>query len=286
MNYNPLHHYVPQFYLKRFVDDNGQVWVYDKDTDRVFSSTPRNVAAEHGFYSLPVPFPDPSLLERQFSELEDEAALITEDWLNHLEPGCSIEIPDVNREIMSLYITTQLLRTSESRTLMLQSIADSEISEIMSSEGEIQRALHIELLWNDKIVKEISDWIHNCNWIFRVNMMPESLYTSDDPFKVRSKTEHLHWRQTTIDGAYLLMPLTSRVLMYCFDSQYWNALKVLDRRVIPIPLEPELVKDANTHQVGHARRFVFSDQDDFSLAREFCSQYPGAVGQDRKRFDH
>ena len=126
MSNKSLHHYVPQFYLKRFVDDDGHVWVYDKDTDRVFASAPKNVAAEHGFYTLPDMFPEPSLLEGQFSELEGEAALITEDWLNHLEPGCSIEIPDVNREIMALYITTQLLRTSESRTLLLQGIEDLE----------------------------------------------------------------------------------------------------------------------------------------------------------------
>lgn len=278
-----LHHFVPQFYLRRFVDSDGLLWVYDKDTDRVFSATPRNLAAERGFYTLPDFFPDPSLLERQFSDLEDQAAKITEDWLNQLKRGSSIEIPDINREIMAVYLTTQLLRTSEARTLLLQGIPPLEEA---SDEEESQREFHIALLWNDELVEEISNWVHSCTWTFRVNTMRETLYTSDDPVKVRSRTQHLHWAQAASKGAYLLIPLTPRILMYCFDPQEWNALKQFDCQLISTPLEPELVKDTNVHQVGHSRRFVFSDKDDFSLAKEFCAKNPGVVGQERERFQH
>ena len=102
-----LHHFVHSFTLKRFAGVDGLLWVYDKDTDRTFSTNPRNLAAERGFYTLPESFPDSSLMEKQFSALEQEAALITADWLNHMELGQSINIPAVNREIMSLFITTQ-----------------------------------------------------------------------------------------------------------------------------------------------------------------------------------
>lgn len=250
--------------------------MYDKDGDRVFSATPKNLAAERGFYTLPDIFPDPSLLERQFGDLEEQAALITQDWLSQLKPGHSVEIPDMNREIMSLYITTQLLRTSEARTLLLQGIDPGE--------GEIQRELHTALLWNSEVVKGISDWVKSCIWTFRFNSMPQSLYTSDDPAKIRSSTRHLHWAQTSVRGAYLLIPMTPRILMYCFEPQHWKALKQLDCKVFPKPLELELVNDANIQQVGHARRFVFSDRDDFSSAQEFCHENPGAVGENRGRF--
>lgn len=271
-----LHHFVPQFYLRRFTDSDGLLWVYDKDDDRVFSATPRSLAAERGFYTLPDFFPDPALLERQFADLEERAALITQDWLDQLKPGHSVEIPAINREIMSLYLTTQLLRTSEARTLLLQGIEPSD--------GEIQPELHTALLWNGEVVKEISDWVFSCIWTFRFNSMPQSLYTSDDPVKLRSSTRHLHWAQTSVKGAYLLIPMTPRILMYCFEPQHWKALKQLDCKVFPKPLEIELVNDANIQQVGHARRFVFSDRDDFSSAQEFCHKYPGAVGQNRERF--
>ena len=278
-----LQHFVPQFYLRRFTGQDGLLWVYDKDTDRIFSSTPRNLAAERGFYALPVGFPDPLLLESQLSDLEEQAALITEEWLNQLASGNSVDIPDINREIMSLYFTIQLLRTSEARTLFIQGI---ESPEITSGDDEVHRAAHIALLWNDKIVDEISTWIHSCTWTFRMNAKSKSLYTSDDPVKVRSSTRHLTWAQTSERGAYLITPLTPRILMYCFEPQWWSTLKRFDCQMVPAPLEDRLVTDANTQQVAHARRFVFSDREDFSLARDFCATYPGAVGQNRGRFEH
>jgi hypothetical protein len=272
-----LQHFVPQFYLKRFADSQGLIWVYDKDRDKVFSTSPRNLAAERGFYSLPDIFPDPALMERQFAELEEQAAKISQGWLDKLEPGQSIAIPSVNREIMSLYLTIQLLRTSEARTLLARGIE--------SHEGEIHRDFHIALLWDNDVVKEISDWVFSCSWIFRFNSMAQSLHTSDDPVKVRSHTRHLHWAQTSVKGAYLLVPLTPKILMYCFEPRHWKTLKQLDCKVLPMPLEPELVKDANTQQAGHARRFIFSDKDDFLSAREFCHDNSGAVGEKRERFN-
>ncbi|MFH1560832.1 MAG: DUF4238 domain-containing protein [Chloroflexota bacterium] len=196
-----LHHFVPQFYLSRFSDGDGLLWVYDKDSDRVFATTPRNLASERGFYALPDSFPDPLLLEKQFSDLEGQAALITQDWLDQLASGDSVDIPDINREIMSLYLATQLLRTSEARTMLLQGLANPGVA---SSEDETQRGMHIfAMLWNDDLVSEIATWIHACTWMFSMNPSPKSLYTSDDPVKVRSRTRHLTWAQTSETGAYL-----------------------------------------------------------------------------------
>ena len=254
--------------------------MYDKDTDRIFSANPRNLAAERGFYTLPEHFPDPTLMEQRFSALEQEAARISGDWLGHMVLGSSIEIPDVNRKVMSLYITTQLLRTSEARTLLIQGLVDPESK---PTNQQTQRNLHTELLWNDDIVSEISNWVQSSIWTFRINETTESLYTSDDPFKVRSRTQHLHWAQTSLVGAYLLIPLTPKVLMYCFDSRGWKELRPLDRRVTSVPLEPELVEDANIHQVGHSQRFVFASRNDFRLAREFVSKQSGVVDQSRQR---
>ena len=276
-----MQHYVPQFYLRRFVGQDGFLWAYDKDKDRIFPSNPRNLAGERAFYDLPKPFPDPSEMERQFSEMERDAASITDEWLCQVVPGELIDIPSEHREIMSLFITTQLIRTSEARTQLVQG---SERSEITSSDEELQRAFHIGMLWNEEFIDSYSGWVHDCVWAFRVNTLSESLFTSDDPIKVRTSTEHLHWGQALREGAYLLYPLTPRCLMYCFDPRKWDTIRPFDCRVSPNPLEPELVRDANIHQVGHARRFVFAECNDFRVAQDFCVKNPGAVGQSRDRF--
>ena len=279
---NDLHHFVPQFYLRRFVGSDGLLWVYDKDTDRTFGTNPKNVAAAHGFYKLPDHFPDSSVMEGQLSEIENEANLITEDWLSRIEPGGFVEIPEINREIMALYLSIQLIRTSEARTLLLQAIPDSRG---LPDEGNARKDLHLALMWDEELVERLSSWVEECSWVFRLNSLPQSLYTSDDPIKVQSRTHHLHWGQAPVEGAYLLMPLTPRVLMYCFDRNEWGTLQRLDGHVIPIPLEAELLRNANIQQVGHAQRFVFSDKDDFQAARDFSIKYPGSVGQHRPRFD-
>ena len=279
-----LHHFVPQFYLRRFAGQDGLLQVYDKDEDRVFSANPRNLAGERGFYTLPGVFPDSTVMEQQFSALEKEAAAITEDWLMRIQPGFSLPIPETNREIMSLYITTQMLRTSETRALLAQSMMRTRDEPI---DKEALRDIHaMDLLWNEKIIGDTSNWVKKCGWVFRLNTGPDSLYTSDDPVKIRSRTQHLNWAQTSVEGAYLLIPLTPNILMYCFDSIGWSTLMEIDTCVISKPLEPHLIRDSNIHQVGHAHRFVFSNQDNFLLAREFCTENPGAVGQDRRRLQH
>ena len=48
-----LHHYVPRFYLRRFANENGLLWVWDKHTDGVFRTIPDRIAAEKHFYKIP-----------------------------------------------------------------------------------------------------------------------------------------------------------------------------------------------------------------------------------------
>ena len=48
-------HYVPQYYLKSFSQNNGKcIWVYDKRKSRKFSTQVNNVGNITGFYSAEV----------------------------------------------------------------------------------------------------------------------------------------------------------------------------------------------------------------------------------------
>jgi Protein of unknown function (DUF4238) len=68
-----LHHYVPQFHLRRFVDASGRLWVWDKASDRMFGTMPGGIAAEKQFYRLTqyeADGHDPLTMEKQLSALE------------------------------------------------------------------------------------------------------------------------------------------------------------------------------------------------------------------------
>jgi hypothetical protein len=124
MNAPKLHHYVPQFYLRRFTDATGQLWLWDRDKDRVFRTRPNGVAAENNFYwheELAALGHDPLTMEKQFSQLEGEVALITGqwlEWLRDMKPMEKVEIPEINRELVSLYLALQFLRTADARDIL------------------------------------------------------------------------------------------------------------------------------------------------------------------------
>ncbi|MCK5214372.1 MAG: DUF4238 domain-containing protein [Candidatus Omnitrophica bacterium] len=49
------HHYIPVFYLKGFTNKEGILYVYDKDRDPVFESSPEGIAYENHYFSFRTP---------------------------------------------------------------------------------------------------------------------------------------------------------------------------------------------------------------------------------------
>jgi hypothetical protein len=73
------HHFVPRFYLLRFANAKGRVFVLDKTTWRSFHTSIENVACANHFYLLPELEEhglDPTLMEQQFAGLESEVSPI------------------------------------------------------------------------------------------------------------------------------------------------------------------------------------------------------------------
>jgi hypothetical protein len=116
-----LHHYVPQFYLRRFENEEGYFWAWDKMNDKLFCTTPRTIGAESDFCKLHE-FADlgrdPLTMEKQFAHLEGQVSIITNQWLRwlgELSRGDRIEIPRPNRKIISLYMALQFFRTADTK---------------------------------------------------------------------------------------------------------------------------------------------------------------------------
>jgi hypothetical protein len=195
-----LHHYVPQFYLRRFTDASGRLWLWNRDQDRVFRSRPAGVAAEKHFYRLTELVEhghDPLTMEKQFSDLEGQVAPITDqwlDWLRQMEPGDNILIPDVNRELVSLYIALQFLRTADSREILAAFAKETECRERISAQEK--RRLHTEMLWNDKLFQGLADRIRDATWLFGRN-------TTTIPFIMRLRTRlcQRKWQNGNHSGA-------------------------------------------------------------------------------------
>jgi hypothetical protein len=277
MNEPRLHHYVPRFYLKRFVDARGHLHVWDKAQDIVFRTTPGRVAAENDFYwhrELAEHGHDPLTMEKQFAEIEADAALVTSqwlDWLTEAEPEEQIPIPPTNRELVSLFIALQYLRTADTRDL-LHAIHEQhvmpekpEVLDVPASE------LHLQLLWDEELVQDLADRVRQGVWLFARNGSTRSLVTSDNPVAFRT-SDNRQWRRLMFlgPGAYAVYPLSPRVVMYCFDEGLRTKVERFEDCLSPIVLDAGMVDQENSGQAFMATRFVFAPSDDLDEVRAFA----------------
>jgi hypothetical protein len=265
--------------LDRFADSSGRVWALDKTTDTVFQTDPSNLAAERNFYDaseLAGGETSPRFLEAQFADLEREAARITECWLRQVQGRDAVIVRDVNREIMSLFIATQLLRTVEFRKVLSEAVGPCIQAELAN--------LHARLLCDD-LTLEAAAWLATFIWIFGVNDSGAPFYTSDHPVALRSHSTHrcLHLGQFPQPDAEFSFPLSPTVILYGYEPTAFAKLKQFRDRVSPVLFTPSLVESDNIPQVGHASRFVFCNANSFDSARAICRRRPIIADPNRPR---
>lgn len=272
-----LHHYVPQFYLRRFTDASDRLWLWDRDQDRIFAARPSSVAAERHFYRLTELVEkghDPLTMEKQFSDLEGQVAPITDqwlDWLRQMEPEEKIEILDINRELVSLYIALQFLRTADTREILAAFAEESESRETMSVEEK--RRLHTDMLWNDRLFRELADRIRKSTWLFGRNTTATPFITSDNPVAFRTGDNSM-WLKVGIytAGTYVVFPLAPDVVMYCYPEEPpWGKVARFDCCLSPVVFTDKMVEDENSGQVFMASRFIVSPRNNFDQERAFAS---------------
>jgi hypothetical protein len=267
-----LHHYVPQFYLKRFADANGRLWVWDKVKDTIFQTNPKNLAAESNFYwmkELADAGRDPNTLEKQLSGLEANVSLITDQWLywlSDLELGKQIDIPEVNREEVALFVAVQWLRTLDQREII------GALAELDPTDAREHARQHTNLMWDLHIVNPIRDRIKSSVWIFGRNETEVPFITSDNPIAFKTPDNRQWTRGGILDpGVYAVYPLSPDIVMYCHDPVgKWSVVSKFHNCLSPVQFTEELVDSDNCGQVFMASRFVFSPTNKFDNAKDFA----------------
>lgn len=276
---NPkLHHYVPQFYLRRFTDSNGRLWIWDRDRDRVFPTRPGSVAAESDFYfvrELAEQGYDPLTMESQFADLESDVSAVTSDWLDWIrngEPGDVLPVPDANRQAVSLFLVLQFLRTADARSKLADS-AKAAGNSLDSDED--RRALHTDMLWRtDELIFPLAKRVESSTWLFGRNATSTSFITSDNPVAWRTADNRMWLKAAiTMEGTYIVYPLAPDAVMYCYpDEGPWRDAMIsrFDCAISPVTLTDAMVQDENTAQVFMASRFIISNAAAFAHEREFA----------------
>jgi Protein of unknown function (DUF4238) len=101
-------HYVPQFLLKNFTTGKKKrIWVFDKLEEKIFLTTPRNIASEQNFYIHEMG--DNKLnLESSFNILESKAKNIIDKIL---KDESLTSLSEIDRVWLVSFVAAQFLRT-------------------------------------------------------------------------------------------------------------------------------------------------------------------------------
>lgn len=270
-----LHHYVPRFHLRRFADADGRLWAWDKQTGRIFKTSPTGVAAETQFYRLTqyeADGHDALTMEKQLSEMESEVSLITDQWLawlSQMNPLDKIPIPRMNRWVVARYLAVQMLRTLNTRELLSAIV---ELDRDMPVDDREARELHTEFIWDARIVERFAARFRRSVWVFARNESATPFVTSDNPVAFRSP-DNRQWLRSLVlvPGAYLVFAMSPRVVLYCHPrvGPFRKLGKYADC-LSPIRLDDSMVESENSGQVFMASRFVLSSRANFEAERAFA----------------
>ncbi len=175
-----LQHYVPQFYLRGFVDPNCPdryepfVWVYERGRAAPYRRAPKNIAAESHFYSVREGDNKNIEVEERLSILESETAPL---W-NQLE-NPTLTLTNTDRRVISEFIACMSNRVPAVRgwtnsvvndvsKMMLKMLAThyDDLSESQREEIGLSQAA-LEQAANDGDVRfEASQVVHIRNMLY------------------------------------------------------------------------------------------------------------------------
>jgi hypothetical protein len=168
-----------------------QLYVFDKQTGNVFSTTSKNIAFEEGFYDL-----DPLIdLEAQITENEN----LMRDGVNELLDTMNPSAISLDSRIrVALFIALQFVRTKDYRA-SIKETGGKMMTELVKDNPEFKN-LHFKVVMKDELAQAlqartiISDAVPqfgyilgNSLWALLVNKTKVPFWTSDNPvsFEVR-----------------------------------------------------------------------------------------------------
>ncbi|MBF0170702.1 MAG: DUF4238 domain-containing protein [Nitrospinae bacterium] len=132
-------HTVPKFILKRFVDDEGYLHVFNKSEDRhgIRKQTPKSTFREkHLYTSQDLSGKKDYGTEKMFGQLEHSAAPVIEKLISAINSGKLPGLSSAEKEVIDEFICAQLKRTAETlESLDPQKAMDDQIKKVADEDG-------------------------------------------------------------------------------------------------------------------------------------------------------
>jgi len=306
------HHYVPQFLLRNFARMGGtRLYVFDKQTDRVFLASVADVAAENRLYEFSLGDLT-ATIEPSLADFESKAAGVLREVLSN---DSLADLTVYQRVVLSGLVAQLLLRSPQQRAAMRH--MNAELRQRVAAMGTDPDLLpQLRVLDNNEeklftasvlpdLMKQFIPFISEKAWILHSVSEDETLYISDNPVAMHNEMK-FDLRGNVglaVEGVEVYLPISCRrcLGMYCpsvrseLEAAYEECqrLSAAGRQPLPpsppeevvrffgafrtgkcSPLPRMSIEFVNSLQVWNAERYVYSGVDDFALARQMIANNP------------
>ncbi|MCJ8346184.1 DUF4238 domain-containing protein [bacterium] len=292
-------HYVPQFLLRHFSENNKRVWVFDKREQRVFCSNVKNVGAENRFYDFQLNGEDLGM-EDALARYESLSSSIIQKIISSESIA---DISNSDRQILSGFVAIQFLRTRRSRDSYLELASELEkrtqeiikgnygiIDKFDVTEEDAKISQIQSLLDFDNLVPLIS----SKSWLLQKSPPSNPFWLSDHPVVMQNHNDYGPYGNISlaVKGIELYLPLSSGLVLAMLCPSDFNDLKGIEmlpnhlktpvmkkielalKTGTPVLCDASNIKNQNHLQVRFSGRYIFSSTNDFSLATKMISDNP------------
>jgi hypothetical protein len=262
-------HFVPRFLLSNFSSKTDKfIWAYDNypvynPKDKIKERAIRKVANEDYFYDEIKGYKEGSF-EYILQKIEDITAPII---LKIIETRKIESLSKFDREIVSLFVTLQILRT-KNELEQTEHFMDVLSKQLKEKANIITEKVDSRKIWF-YILKDSFDF-HKVieNKVWHLTESNNSFYISDNPVTLQNTTDKSEIRGTLgIDsyGIEIHLPI-SPSLTICFFCEKLFQEKGYDKNYIPKTIcQPENIENLNWLQIIHSQRFIFSHKNNFEF---------------------
>ena len=285
-----IQHYIPQFYLKQFAQKKGRnyyIKCFDKSKLKSFQVNTQKIACESYFFDPPG---TNQPIEKWLAEIETRFAKAYYSLIEHQELK---RLSASDCEAISIFLSVQWVRTREQREFLRDFITQiTKRLEEKTGTDQIRDKLET---WSQKDfivslqiedmrvnVRDVAPIIQIMKWTLLVNNTKMPFWTSDNPFTCYNPVappQSMGNLGLLNIGIQVLFPLTPRLsLQVCDPVAYCHFPDIINVKLENAVFQNEL-------QVDWSTRYLFSSNDDFSLAKRRIKRYPEAGRIDRQRVD-
>jgi Protein of unknown function (DUF4238) len=300
-------HYVPQLLLRGFATPNRkQIYVFDKQTEKVFRSSVRNLACERGFYYLDDDG-DPERLDRWLQRLEEKTAPVIRSIRNQRAVN---QLDGKERQWIAAFIAVQHVRTRHHREFwgdLNRQMADvlremgADPNKVKNfremTEAEVR---HTSIEGMPGLAFTVLPHLMDKAWILLSAAPGNAFWVGDHPVVLANNLNSGDGIRGTlgfaVQGIEVYLPISSGLTLGCLCRTIPTLFAAAMALPLPfpctltkerakeflagfaggatVPLDSENVKYHNSLQVISAERFIFSLYNDFEMAREMLASDP------------